>query len=134
VDGYLWDDVIRGLSLPTSAEYGDTGEQYPVRYEFSIDGVDLDTTVNAEDALDVEVAIEGISPAVTNLNHDGDPLEWMIGQDGLDDLETVSSSGGHSELPSETTRSHSPWNVIFPTEQLESRANSSRPSEWDIRC
>ncbi|WP_226042480.1 hypothetical protein [Natrinema sp. DC36] len=86
VDGYLWDDVVRDLSLPTSAEYGDTGEQYPVRYEFSIDGISLDTTVDAEDALDVEVAVEGISPAAKDIDYDGDPLEWTIGQDGLDDL------------------------------------------------
>ncbi|RKD87664.1 hypothetical protein [Halopiger aswanensis] len=86
VDGYLWEDIVRDLSLPTSAEYGDTGEQYPVRYEFSIDGIELDTTVDEEDALDVEVAVEGISPATADIDYDGDPLEWTIGQDGLDDL------------------------------------------------
>jgi len=86
VDRYLWDDIVRDLSLPTSAEYGDTGEQYPVRYEFSIDGISLDTTVDAEDALDVEVAVEGIPPAATDVDYDGDPLEWRIGQDGIDDL------------------------------------------------
>ncbi|MYL17504.1 hypothetical protein GLW36_12730 [Halorubrum terrestre] len=86
VDGYLWEDIVRDLSLPTSAEYGDTGEQYPVRYEFSIDGIVLDTTVDAEDALDVEAAVEGISPAAADISYDGDPLEWTIGQDGLDDL------------------------------------------------
>jgi len=86
VDGYLWEDIVRDLSLPTSAEYPDTGEQYPVRYEFSIDGIELDTTVDAEDALDVEVAVEGISPAASDVDYNGDPLEWTIGQDGLDDL------------------------------------------------
>ncbi|WP_367175737.1 hypothetical protein [Haloarcula rubripromontorii] len=86
VDGYLWEDIVRDLSLPTSAEYGDIGEQYPARYEFSIDGLELDTTVDAEDALDVEVAVEGVSPAAADISYDGDPLEWTIGQDGLDDL------------------------------------------------
>jgi hypothetical protein len=86
VDGYLWEDIVRDLSLPTSAEYPDTGEQYPVRYEFSIDEIELDTTVDAEDALDVEVAVEGISPAAADISYDDDPLEWRIGQDGLDDL------------------------------------------------
>ncbi|GAB6880096.1 hypothetical protein JCM17823_23700 [Halorubrum gandharaense] len=86
VDGYVWEDIVRDLSLPTSAEYKDTGEQYPVRYEFSIDGIDLDTTVDAEDALDVEIAVEGISPAAADIDYAGDPLEWTIGQDGLDDL------------------------------------------------
>jgi len=86
VDGYLWEDIVRDLSLPTSAEYPDTSEQYPVRYEFSIDGIELDTTVDAEDALDVQVAVEGIPPAAADISYGGDPLEWTIGQDGLDDL------------------------------------------------
>jgi hypothetical protein len=86
IGSYLWDDVVRDLSLPTSAEYGDTGEQYPVRYEFSVDGIALDTAVDAEDALDIEVAVEGLSPAVTEVDHDGDPLEWTISEDGLNDL------------------------------------------------
>ena len=86
VDSYLWDDIVRDLSLPTSAEYGDTGEQYPVRYEFNVDGIPLDAIVEADDALDVEVAIEGLSPAVADVDHDGDPLEWTIGEDGLNDL------------------------------------------------
>ena len=86
VDEYLWEKIVRELSLPTSAEYKDTGEQYPVCYEFSIGGIELDTTVDAEDALNVEVAMEGISPAAVDTSYDGDPLEWTIGQDGLNDL------------------------------------------------
>jgi hypothetical protein len=86
IDSYLWDEVVRDLSLPTSTEYPGTSEQYPVRYEFSVDGIDLDTTIEAEDALNVEVAVEGLSPAVTEVDHDGDPLEWTISEDGLDDL------------------------------------------------
>jgi len=86
VDSYLWDDIVRDLPLPTSTEYGDTGEQYPVRYEFRVDGIAFDTTVEADDALDVEVAIEGLSPEATEADHDGNPLEWAIGEDGLDDL------------------------------------------------
>ncbi|MDB2242691.1 hypothetical protein [Halorubrum ezzemoulense] len=86
VDGYLWADIVRDLSLPTSAEYPDTDEQYPVRYEFRIDGVELETTVDAADALDVGVAVGGISPTTTGVDSDGDSLEWTIGQDGLDDL------------------------------------------------
>lgn len=86
VDRYLWADVIQDLSPPTSAEYGDTGEQYPVRYEFSVDGIHLDTVVDAEGALDVEVAAEGLSPTATDIDHAGDPLEWTIGEGGLADL------------------------------------------------
>ncbi len=86
LDQYLWDDVVRDLSLPSSAEYGDTGEQYPVRYEFSIDGIDLDTTVEAEDALDIEVAIEGLLPEAQETEYAGDPLEWTVEANGMDDL------------------------------------------------
>lgn len=86
VDRYLWEDIIRDLSLPSSAEYGDTGEQYPTRYQFSVDGIALETTVDAEDALDVEVAIEGLTPTTADVDHDDDPLEWIIDTNGMDDL------------------------------------------------
>jgi hypothetical protein len=86
VDSYLWGDVVRNLSLPTSAEYGDTGEQHPVRYKFSVDGTAFDTTVETENALDVEIVVNGLSPAATDVNHEGDPLEWKISEDGLDDV------------------------------------------------
>lgn len=86
LDRYLWADIARELSFPTSAEYGDTGERYPVRYEFSIDGIGLDTTVEAADALDVDVAIGGLSPTASEIDHEGDPLEWTVGDVGLADL------------------------------------------------
>ncbi len=86
VDTFLWADIIRDLSLPTSAEYKDTGEQYSVRYEFSIDGVALDTTVDAEDTLDVDIAVKGISPTAGDVDHDDNPLEWTVGGDGFDDI------------------------------------------------
>ncbi|AWB28448.1 hypothetical protein [Halococcoides cellulosivorans] len=86
VDNYLWDDVVRDLSLPTSVEYANTGEQYPVRYDFSVDGIAFDTTAEADDALDVEVAIEGLSPEVSEVDYDSNPLEWRISRDGLEDL------------------------------------------------
>ncbi|QCC47680.1 hypothetical protein [Halobellus limi] len=86
VDQYLWEDIARDLSLPTSAEYGDTGEQYPVRYEFSIDGVELESTIDADDALDVTIAVEGLSPDGAPSSPADDPLEWTIGGEGLNDL------------------------------------------------
>jgi len=126
VDGYLWEDIVRDLSLPTSAEYPDTGEQYPVRYEFSIDGIELDTTVDAEDALDVEVAVEGISPAASDVDYNGDPLEWTIGQDGLDDLRDSLIEWWSPEMPSETTHPHSLSSVISPTAQLRVQKQTRR--------
>ncbi len=86
VDRYLWEDIVRELSLPSSTPYRDTGDQYPVRYGFSVDGIDLETTVDAEDALDIEVAIEGLIPGEPEADHEGDPLEWTIGTNGMDDL------------------------------------------------
>lgn len=86
LDAYLWDDVVREISLPGSAEYGDTGTQYPVGYTFSIDGILLRTAVEADEALDVEVAIEGISPVSQRSPFEDDPLEWTISEEGLADL------------------------------------------------
>jgi hypothetical protein len=86
LDDYLWEEVVRDLSLPTSAEYGDTSEQYPVRYEFQVDGTSFDTTVEAADALDVEIAVQGVNPTVDAVEYESDPLEWQIGEDGINDL------------------------------------------------
>ena len=86
VDSHLWTDIVRDLSFPSAAEYGDTGEQFPVRYEFTVDGIGLDTTVEAEDALDIEVAIEGLTPGSTEVDYDSDPLEWTIDANGMADL------------------------------------------------
>ncbi|MFC6721534.1 hypothetical protein [Halobacteriaceae bacterium SHR40] len=86
LDTYLWDDIVRDISLPTAAEYGDTSEQYPVRYEFTVDGTPFETTVESDDSLDVEVAIEGISLAPRQNEFEDDPMEWVISEDGLNDL------------------------------------------------
>lgn len=86
IDQYLWNDIVRDLSLPKSAEYGDTGEQYPVRYQFTIDGTPIDTEIEVDDALEVAIAVEGLSPDADELDYDDNPLEWTIGGDGLNDL------------------------------------------------
>ena len=111
VDRYLWEDIVREISLPTSAEYGDTGEQYPVRYEFTIDGLPLETTVEAEDALDVEVAIDGLAPKAVDVDHDDDPLEWTIDANGMDDLRdsliewwSLRAAVGDHDLPQSVER------------------------------
>ncbi|WP_252697945.1 hypothetical protein [Natronosalvus vescus] len=86
VDHYLWDDIVRELPLPTSATYGETTDEYPVRYEFTLDGLELKTAVETDDALEIPVAIEGIVPTAGDFDYDGHPLEWTVGEDGLDDL------------------------------------------------
>lgn len=111
VDQYLWSDVVRDLSLPSSAKYGDTGQEYPVQYTFSIDGSKLETTVDSEDALDVEMAVTGLSPEELTTSSNGDPLEWAIGDDGLADLRdslidwwSLRSSVGEHALPQSVDR------------------------------
>jgi hypothetical protein len=86
LDNHQWDHIVRELSLPNSVEYGETGEQYPVQYEFNLDGIPFDTSIDAEDALDVRVAIEGISPETFATAETADPLEWSVDIDGIDDL------------------------------------------------
>lgn len=86
VDSHLWDDIVRELSLPASVAYGDAGEEYPVGYEFDVDGVGFETAVEADDALDVEVVVEGLSPAAAGPEYGGDPLELAVAADGIGDL------------------------------------------------
>ncbi len=111
VDQYLWSDVVRDLSLPSSAEYGDTGQEYQVRYAFTIDGVELETTIESEDALDVELAVSGLSLRELSPNDNRDPLEWSIGDDGLTDLRdsltewwSLRASVGDNALPQSVDR------------------------------
>ncbi|MFW5950414.1 MAG: hypothetical protein ACOCR6_03655, partial [archaeon] len=74
------------LSLPESVPYGDSGEEYPVRYGFRLDGTEFETTVDAEGGLDVSIEIQGVRPDVTATKRDEETLYWSIDTDGLDDL------------------------------------------------
>lgn len=86
LDQHLWREILREVSLPQTVEYKDTGDQYPVRYEFSVDGISMQTTVEAEDALDITVSVTGVTPELLGTGPDGDPVEWQISDDGIEDL------------------------------------------------
>jgi len=87
LDEHLWDDIVQDLPLPESVPYGDSGDEYPVAYEFSVDGVGFETTTEADGGLDVPVEVRGLRPDQTPVNQVEDTLYWSIDTDGLDDLQ-----------------------------------------------
>jgi len=86
LDEHLWDRIVQDLSLPESVQYGDSGDEYPVSYTFSVDGIDFETTTDVDDGLDVSVEVQDIRPEHTPDNGDEKTLYWSIDTDGLDDL------------------------------------------------
>lgn len=86
VDMHLWGRVLQDISLPASVPYGESGDEYPVSYRFSLDGEDFETTDDAEGGLDVTVAIHGLRPGATVERTDEETLYWEIDTDGLDEL------------------------------------------------
>lgn len=86
LDEHLWRRILQDLSLPESVPYGETGDEYPVRYEFSVDGTDFETTVENEGGLDVSVAVQGVRPEQPPEKGDKETLFWSIDTNGLDDL------------------------------------------------
>ncbi len=88
LDNHLWGRIARELSLPESVPYGDSGEEYPVAYEFSLDGTDFETTIDAEGGLNVPIEVQGVRPDHTPKKSDGETLYWSIDTEGLGDLRT----------------------------------------------
>lgn len=88
LDDHLWEQLARDLSLPESVPYGESGDEYPVSYRFSLDGVDFDTAVEDAGGLDVDVAVQGVRPDATTDQTDEDTLYWQIDTAGLQDLRT----------------------------------------------
>jgi hypothetical protein len=86
LDEHLWHRISQDLSLPESVPYGDTGDEYPVAYEFSLDGTDFATTIDAEGGLDVSIEVQGVRPDHAADDGDEETLYWTIDTDGLDDL------------------------------------------------
>ncbi|WP_135304849.1 hypothetical protein [Haloarcula amylovorans] len=86
LDEHLWERIIQDLSLPESVPYGESGEEYPVAYEFSLDGTDFETTTEADGGLEVPISVQGVHPNHTLQNTDEETLYWEIDTDGLDDL------------------------------------------------
>ncbi len=88
LDEHLWEQIARELSLPESVPYGDTGEEYPVAYEFGLDGTEFETTIDAEGGLNVPIEVQGVRPDLSPNKSDGETLYWTIDTEGLDDLRT----------------------------------------------
>jgi hypothetical protein len=86
LDEHLWERITQDLSLPESVPYGESGDEYPVEYEFSLDGVEFETTTDAEGGLEVSIAVQGVHPNHSPGNGDEETLYWEIDTDGLDDL------------------------------------------------
>ena len=86
LDDHLWWRITQELSLPESVPYGDSGEEYPVTYTFSLDGTDFETTIEAEGGVDTSIAVQGVRPDHTSGQSDGETLYWTIDTDGIDDL------------------------------------------------
>jgi len=59
-DNELWADISPRLNLPTSVPYGGDGDNYPISYNFSIDGQPLDGADEHEGALEATVVIRGV--------------------------------------------------------------------------
>jgi hypothetical protein len=86
LDDHLWERIIQDLSLPESVPYGESGDEYPVSYHFEIDGTTFETSIDAEGGLDIDVAVQGVSPNIEPEQTDEDTLYWEIDLDGLQDL------------------------------------------------
>jgi hypothetical protein len=86
LDEHLWGRITQDLSLPESVPYGESGEEYPVAYTFSLDGTDFETTIEAEGGVDTSIAVQGVRPDHTTSQSDGDTLYWTIDMDGIGDL------------------------------------------------
>lgn len=86
LDEHLWKRIIQDLALPESVPYSDAGDEYPVAYNYSLDGTDFETISEAEGGLEVSIAVQGVHPGHSPQNGDGETLYWEIDTDGLEDL------------------------------------------------
>ena len=85
-DDELWADISPRLNLPTSVPYGGDGDNYPISYNFSIDGQPLDGADEHEGALEATVVIRGVRPDVDSKKVNEGTIYWSVKEDGLDDL------------------------------------------------
>ena len=88
LDTHLWERITQDLSLPESVPYGESGDEYPIAYHFQVDGMEFETSVEAEGGLDVPIEVQGIRPDSTPENSDEETLYWSIDTEGLGDLRT----------------------------------------------
>ena len=86
LDDHLWQRVVQELALPKSSPYGDTGDEYPVTYRFEVDETPLDTLVERDGGVAIDVAVRGLHPDRDAARTDGATLYWNVGTEGLADL------------------------------------------------
>ena len=86
VDEDIWEEVSERLSLPESVPYGNSGDEYPVAYSFSVDGFDFGTKLEREGGLDVHIEVQGLRPETESEQTDEETLYWEMDTDGLEEL------------------------------------------------
>ncbi|QSG08837.1 hypothetical protein [Halapricum desulfuricans] len=86
LDEHLWERITQDLSLPESVPYGESGDEYPVSYHFRVDDIGLETSLETDGGLDVDVTIQGLRPNATEERMDEETLYWDIDTDGIEDL------------------------------------------------
>lgn len=86
LDEHLWSHIAEDLSLPESIPYGDSGDEYPISYQFSVDGTWFETTRTQEGGLDVHIEIQGLDPKSEPKRDDEETLYWEINGNGFDEL------------------------------------------------
>ncbi|WP_136689168.1 hypothetical protein [Halorhabdus amylolytica] len=86
LDKHLWNRITQDLSLPESVPYGESNDEYPVSYQFGLDGTTFESTIEAEGGLDIDVDVQGVRPDIEPEQTDEDTLYWEIDTAGLQDL------------------------------------------------
>jgi hypothetical protein len=86
LDDHLWQRVVQELDLPASSPYGDTGDEYPVTYRFEVDGTALDTLVERDGGVEIDIAVRGLHPNRDAAQTNASTLYWEIGTEGVSDL------------------------------------------------
>ena len=88
LDTHLWNRIITEISPPKTIPYGESGEEYPVSYRFSLDGTPLETERTSEGGIDIHIEVQGVHPGGAPKAIDEKTLYWEIDTDGLNDLRT----------------------------------------------
>lgn len=89
-DAELWGDIRPRLNLPSSVPYADDGDEYPVSYDFTIDGQALNDRADSEEpdvALEAPIVIRGVRPDNGADKIEEGTIYWTASQEGIDDLQ-----------------------------------------------
>ncbi len=86
LDEHLWERVIQDLSLPESVPYNESGNEYPVSYQFKFDATKFETSLDSESSLAVDIAVQGVRPDPETDQSNEETLYWQVDTDGISDL------------------------------------------------